>query len=527
MGVLEIFTIQLPKLPPLPFLTTLQIDFAAAWDIMHLFTIFKACPGLEELVVSDVNPFAIDSFSCDIQYSPVTTADEEVAFVNGLHGLPVMTRLYTCSVDNMMISLPALEAILQACPHLSKLILALCSHFQREGQGQAVYSQVPSIVKSVGTHCPHLGAFHISMSQDRDVNIERELARVFETFPHMQEVNIMDRDMRRPSFVNVLRTVANRVTTLNLIPYKRRFEKPKSTWLRDILCSFPHLLHLRARSVIYRFEDMDLNDMRWQDHERHVRIRGIPNRRDYPRIPSDDMSIASQYIWACRGLRTLHVSVIYHGSELAPLTIFGFLSRMCPRLEELHLALGVMPLSLQGGFCLLTRLQHLERLRITTSHYDSTDEALFWMQPISPSITTQDFAAYPHQHRQTLENILKWPQFLTPPDVVVAGSTLVEKGRDMGMDLSKIGHGDDLQEWFDDRYGLSTSALMHKKQPQQHIWPKLQLLWFEYSTHGDGGSATMTPLEETKKAMAKVRPNVDFRLTRYHPSDYTSRTFKY
>ncbi|KAF9117353.1 hypothetical protein BGW39_002260 [Mortierella sp. 14UC] len=377
------------------------------------------------------------------------------------------------------------------------------------------------MVECIATHCPNLKSFHISMSQGRNVAIERELALVFRAFPHMDELTLMDRDMWRPSLVKWLRTVANRVTTLNLISYKRPFEKPKSTWLREVLCSFKHLIHLRARSAIYRFEDMDLNDMRWQHHERQVRSQGVPNRRDYPRIPSGDISIASQYIWACRGLSTLHISVIYHGSDMASLTIFGFLSKMCPQLQELHLALGMVPLSLQGGLCLLTRLEHLERLRITTSHYDYTDDTLIWLQPTVLS-KTQDCTGYPHRQRQTLEAMRKLPEFLTPPDVVAAGSKLVEKGREMGMDLSKIGHADDLIEWFDDRYGLSTKAPLEKDL--QHVWPKLRLLWFEFSTCGGGSNR---PLEETKKVMAKVRPNVDFRLTRYHANDYKQRTFKY
>ncbi|KAG0371673.1 hypothetical protein BGX24_001345 [Mortierella sp. AD032] len=94
------------------------------------------------------------------------------------------------------------------------------------------------------------------------------------------------------------------------------------------------------------------------------------------------------------------------------------------------------------------------------------------------------------------------------------------KGREMGMDLSKIGHANDLQEWFDDRYGLPTSAFMHKEQQQQqHIRPKLLLLWFEYSTISAEGYS-VRPLKEIKESMAKDRPHVDFRLTRYHPDDY-------
>ncbi|KAF9545068.1 hypothetical protein EC957_011309 [Mortierella hygrophila] len=104
-----------------------------------------------------------------------------------------------------------------------------------------------------------------------------------------------------------------------------------------------------------------------------------------------------QYIWACRGLRTLHMTVECrladtNSSENA-LVMFGFMSRQCPQLQVLHLRRIMLDMSFKGGLCLLTRLQGLERIKITTgSDYELDGEALFWLR-IAPS--TIDHINYP------------------------------------------------------------------------------------------------------------------------------------
>lgn len=63
-------------------------------------------------------------------------------------------------------------------------------------------------------------------------------------------------------------------------------------------------------------------------------------------------------------------------------------------------------------------------------------------------------------------------QELPPPEVANAKSKLVERGREVGIELAKVGHGDDLLDWMDDHYGVSASA-SHRKVRSTTL-PKLQ-----------------------------------------------------
>jgi len=79
----------------------------------------------------------------------------------------------------------------------------------------------------------------------------------------------------------------------------------------------------------------------------------------------------STKFWACRGLKTLSMRLgpkptFWHGH------VFGYLSRVCPRLEDLSLSMNhCQALALESGLCLLTRLQSLERLSIHTDMSNS------------------------------------------------------------------------------------------------------------------------------------------------------------
>ncbi|KAG0291607.1 hypothetical protein BGZ96_005037 [Linnemannia gamsii] len=85
-------------------------------------------------------------------------------------------------------------------------------------------------------------------------------------------------------------------------------------------------------------------------------------------------------VWACRKLRFLYIGFRSIGEikttdPSVSRFIFGYLARVCPHLQDLEIRgftlLNDQPdyytplcLKLEGGFCLLTRLQNLERLQI-------------------------------------------------------------------------------------------------------------------------------------------------------------------
>lgn len=464
-GILENFTLQLPLLPRLANLATLRIDVVVQWDIIHLFTILRACPQLE--VVSVKPTYAADvptrSTHLTAPQSFLITSSHEHDIINGSHALSTLTRFRTCCIYNIAITGPALTAVLKASPRLSRLVLFGCSNLIRQG-GQAVSAddQGSSIIRLVGTHCPDLKSFHLSLNRFGNYGLSsREVLLLLEIFPHMEQCNFTDRTIGLQGLVQT--AALNRITTLNLLPTQPNPIQRREFPLREILCKLEHLVHLRAPTTVYYLEDMDLFDVRnqvlenWRDQPESA--TPIPIQQRCHLISEEDPA-ARQYIWACRGLKTLHLTVDhrYHDSNStkSSLVLFGFLTRVCPRLQELHLKQWAIYLSLQGGLCLLTRLQDLERVRLATDgNIDFLEQDLFWMRPTAPS--PWECLAYPILHHRTRKCLQRFYKGISPPlsEDTAIGSMKAEVSREMGIVLKNLGHAKDLFKWMEDYYSVT------------------------------------------------------------------------
>lgn len=55
--------------------------------------------------------------------------------------------------------------------------------------------------------------------------------------------------------------------------------------------------------------------------------------------------------------------------EMQSRTMFGYLSKVCPKLEELVVRDDQLQLSLAGGLCLLSRLERLEKLEVQVRNF--------------------------------------------------------------------------------------------------------------------------------------------------------------
>ncbi|KAG0377006.1 hypothetical protein BGX24_006853 [Mortierella sp. AD032] len=481
-GVIANLYVQLQGLPLFPYLTTLQIDRENGWDIMNLFSIFAACPNLEELLVK---PTWTTRYAADT-LSPILDPSHEERLINENH--PPMTRLRKCVLHSLLVTIPALKVFLESCPQLSELVLIKLYRFTRGGRIYIQVSDRGPIIDAIGTYCPTLKRLHLSVSDDK--LSDRDVTSILERFPTFEEYNFSDRDVG-PAFVKGLRTVTNRVTTLNLLPSQRGYSSQQVT-LRDILCTFMHLVHLRAPNMNYFHEDMDVNDIRGRTY-----ARWSHSRTETGHAMTDNL--IGQYIWACRGLRTLHMTVSCRTSDSSStfhaLIMFGFLSRMCPRLQELHLMRRMLDFSFKGGLCLLTRLQELERVKIMAAYGGPLDESnLFWLRS-TPS--TMEHVNHPLSRLKIKRDLRNWYQHL--PEISAASNVgrklMIDRGSRLGMDLSKIGLPEDMLEWMSERYGPRKLA----------TWPNLQLLAIEFSE--------LRLHYDTRKAeafVAKVRPDAEF-----------------
>ncbi|KAF9356555.1 hypothetical protein BGX26_005124 [Mortierella sp. AD094] len=150
--------------------------------------------------------------------------------------------------------------------------------------------------------------------------------------------------------------------------------------LHAFLCQAPNLLHLKAEGVnvelnlLHPFSPSSVN-------ARHIRnnvfLEGN-SRRIHP-------------IWACRNLKTLHLRFDMRArndnkTDENSRKLFGYISRVCPRLEDLLIHREELTLGARSGFCLLSNLDRLKRLKLITAHEAGklSDDDVDWIRNENP-----------------------------------------------------------------------------------------------------------------------------------------------
>ncbi|KAG0271572.1 hypothetical protein BGZ95_000610 [Linnemannia exigua] len=124
---------------------------------------------------------------------------------------------------------------------------------------------------------------------------------------------------------------------------------------------------------------------------------------DKAQYPGSDESTTHMGIWLCRRLNSLRVE-IHNGMEALRTSsvhsriVFGYISRVCPYLESLEIDVpfadetawpqgtslySQLSLKLEGGLCLLAKLDRLRRLRISCERgrrtFDCEDYEVNWI----------------------------------------------------------------------------------------------------------------------------------------------------
>ncbi|KAF9908669.1 hypothetical protein EC991_009597 [Linnemannia zychae] len=488
-GVIIDLYVQLQELPTLSYLTTLHIDRETGWDIMGVFSIFAACPNLNELVVK---PTLATHYRNGTR-SPTPEPSQEELLANG--NQPPMRRLQICFLHNAWVTPLALKVFLESCPQLIELALVDFRLFTRGGNMNIHIRNRGPIINLVGTHCPTLKRLHLSACNDSFLNAD--LTSILEQFPALEEYTFSDRDAGL-TLVNGLRTFVNRVTTLNLLSTHLGYLS-RTDILRTILCTFEHLVHLRAPNLFYFHEDMDVNSIRGRVHSRWNNSRSQLDHAmtDHP---------TEKYVWVCRGLRTLHMSVSGRRSDSScfskSLIMFGFLSRMCPQLQELHLKRRMMDLTFKGGLCLLSRLQELERINLSTAFSSPLDHHDFSWMRLTPS--TMDRISYPVSQYKSKRDIRHLYSRL--PDIqpasIAGRNKMINDGNKLQMDLTKVGLPEDLAEWTNERYGPG-------KLP---TWPKLQQFTIGTTEQSYNLVNQMYAFKMAEAFIKKIRPETDVQI---------------
>ncbi|CAO3564884.1 unnamed protein product [Mortierella alpina] len=514
-----------PHLPRLLSLlggiTTLRLDrFVAVVEMELLVNIMGACPGLLDLVLEPKDCTKLVQPRVQ-QWEPSTE-----------YRIPVMKTLCLFAVYGLVGTLEEIKSVVKACPELKSLRInsarvqpTLSALMDTEYNPNYVHisgSERARFMASLVKSTPKLKDFHFSILMER--LFEQDLVSMFELFGERTQWSFSDYDVGVVLLESILLKVKpctntdfvhSQLTTLELLPSSGGSEI-KGSFLHLILCFCPHLLHLRAPHVAYYHSDFDVNDL--LTHAGNYRLTReskpmldnldyIGNHLNRPATPRQ------RRIWVCRGLRTLHFAIagISADTRSIPnaLTMFGYLSRMCPNLEDLHIRRWLLSLSFMGGLCLLTRLKNLRRLKISTrSYHGLTPSSIEWIRryPSTEEVIKQPIAAY-------LAKRSIGGQAVEGPDADPIGifqdkvCEIHEEERVIPdkrqLDLRMMSRSGDLMQWMKERSG-----------GQEPSWPVLDSFLIEYeyeNVHADNRSKVV-------KFVKSVRPEIDMRFQhkKYH-----------
>ncbi|KAF9278928.1 hypothetical protein BGZ88_000274 [Linnemannia elongata] len=356
-------------LPFPPSLTRLKIDHMAelAVDIRRILTM---CPLLESLHLLTRNHVHLQGEWINKGEAPL------------LHRIPLRSLI----IQHFYTSQSMIENILTMAPNLEGL--QLVSILQDSNGSRWDWKRFSKHIQSLSLQ---LKRFHFSMFQEVLPDDELHEA-AFSICPHARDRTFSHYDLT-PTVVRTLTELQFFLTSLEILPPPNYLCHPRG-WsldehvmdsvqsgqpLHQFLCEGPSLRHLKTLKMAYLLDFMDI----------HRRLEMYtPRKEEGEGQPTVALADVTPGIWICRDLTTLEVDVHFHrkvtrrGAYL-PRTVYGYISRVCPRLQDLRITFPFFclihlrtlngrenPYSLEAGMCLLSRLVYLERLRVY--HYAVT-----------------------------------------------------------------------------------------------------------------------------------------------------------
>ncbi|KAG0209963.1 hypothetical protein BGX28_009834, partial [Mortierella sp. GBA30] len=364
-------------------ITRLHLDVASANHIFPLSTVLDSCPGLLILHVQAYadkdslgiacleEPHRINGASA---FPPTEHEQEYGREARGNPDLKVpsttrrLLRLQSCSFYHMCLTTTALEPFLLSCPALSELrLVSIRSSRDSRNGNLSLFNQQPreTFLRRLSEICPRLKSFHISLFVGPLQFSESLVAELPSLFESLNAIGVDQQSLYSRSVHLSLLNVhwnAGQITTLEIIKDKNPFVIRTENMMKigellhEFLCDASGMLHLKG-------------------HGGYITLSNL-------RVPGEGILIwngeqgswgrAKNKVWACRGLRTLEAEFIPDGASylddhgLSRL-MFGYISHVCPRLQDLAVKFNGMKLDLEGGLCLLSRLKELRRLWLKPS----------------------------------------------------------------------------------------------------------------------------------------------------------------
>ncbi|KAK3806218.1 MAG: hypothetical protein JOS17DRAFT_767660 [Linnemannia elongata] len=360
-------------LPAMAHLTFLEIN-TVHLGVLSMLEVLESCPFLQRLYIDSEattgrvlpNPW----------FSPVGINPR-----NGQRRKRSALALRSLVLRNVSVPQSCLETLITLTPHLRELVLVVKEFFPDRYPGDdsdAIAARVADgprrIRELVKLHHPAtLCSFffsppHTALTTDIIQDWIRDSPA-----PHTNLDWTIEGPKLTPFIITYLIIqVPNTITTLHILG--------KCPTLHDYLCASPHLLHLMAPKSAITPDAIDIHFRQTQGHPPPSAVLIYQQQQQqHPRV------------WACRHLRTLHIAFLPPKATVSSSRlIFGYISRVCPRLQDLEIhgpefltrhdgdvwpieeegLGGRLCVRLESGLCLLSRLKDLERLVVGTVEHD-------------------------------------------------------------------------------------------------------------------------------------------------------------
>ncbi|KAG0066347.1 hypothetical protein BGZ90_001443 [Linnemannia elongata] len=329
-------------IPLLPFLSTLRrLELRIESSYLDLAALLTEAPSLEALIIQGNTSLIGDLGS---KHFKRHRGDQ-----------PLLLR--SIIFEEVRYPQASVEIMVTMTPHLRELVLCAITLSNFSWSGSVAQNVPLQLLDHIQSLSLPLEKFHISPRGE--TMTPKFLSRQLEICPLKDEFFTYDLPA---SIVQVLMQLPNFITTLEIAAAA---QCGLDDTLHNYLCSSPHLLHLRAPKMEYQVNRMDF----------HSRLTdtNITKSGRYP-------ALGQPQVWACSHLQTLHLKIysLSEGASWGPnfneqgRVMFGYISRVTPRLRDLYLNLPQYlasshtppRLCLKSGLCLLTRLTRLERLRV-------------------------------------------------------------------------------------------------------------------------------------------------------------------
>ncbi|KAI7832697.1 hypothetical protein BC939DRAFT_434093 [Gamsiella multidivaricata] len=279
-----------------------------------------------------------------------------------LHG-PL--RLRYLVLGELVIKESSLLELLNACPDLEELRFIRLEAWRNISEVTITPLFKVSFLEfmeRLSVLCPNLTSAHLSSGYGSGWSSIQEAGRIVQTLELFPKINEWSFDCPDATLFKALMDCTQDTLTSLEIWNIMGPRHVCGLLLHRYLCKTPHLLDLKASVVKFSVRWFDLEGILGTDDDQFDERDG---RNHNPTVP------LRRRIWACRSLRTLHFTCgpsrrhdnVAQNSRI----LFDYLTRVCPRLRDLKIRStdNSLTLTLEGGFCLLSRLCDLRRLEIT------------------------------------------------------------------------------------------------------------------------------------------------------------------